>query len=79
MGYDASIDSPTFLGAGLGAAFAFGAAAGLPAAGRPPEDFLAATGPDDLEAFIATGAGEEACLQQERHFFGGGLKCEIFK
>lgn len=50
----------TFLGAALGAAFALGATAGLDdAAGRPPEDFLAATGPpDDFEAF--TTMGEEA-------------------
>lgn len=49
----------TFLGAGLGAALALGAADGLPAAGRPPEDLFAATGPDDLEAFAL--AGEDAC------------------
>lgn len=43
----------------MGAALALGAADGLAAAaGRPPEDFLAATGPDDLMAFTTE---EAAC------------------
>ena len=47
---------------------ALGAADGLAAAaGRPPEDFLAATGPDDLEALTTTG-DEDACLD----FWGVG-------